>query len=158
MHPVQPLVEAFDREHGQHGPPVYHNQRIYFADGAWRDQNPLGIMAPPDAYRGPFGRRGEVEALIVRYWDIRLKQTTAEAKRFKKHLQDHVGTETDDNLKKLRAMAEEVRTCQLGLADAQEALEAVRPTPGPSLASDTLSPGLAPARLAFLAEVESVEV
>lgn len=89
-------VAQFDQEHGPDR--VFHNNRIYFADGAWRENSQLPGMCPPSS------DTIERHKAIMRYQGLLLKIETDDFDQLKYRLSQQNASVSEEALSQLKSL------------------------------------------------------
>jgi hypothetical protein len=123
------LTEYRDQFFLAHGDRVLINYRFYFEDGAFADQDPLGITALPPA--DPLQRA----KLQAKFWNAKLQRSAGEFDRLSESLRQWCLTAkqsgntppSESDLEPLRKLAKVVKRHQKKLKKTIAAVEALTP-------------------------------
>lgn len=106
------------------------NDRVYFANGCWRELNPLGVRA---TLRDPYKKAG----MSLFYWQLRLKEKSEEFNELKLGLLNHTRAATqkkwadpgpsEKHIARLKALKKEVLKLQAKVQAAHKAYEDAKP-------------------------------
>ncbi|GEM_PF-2696538 len=126
-------ARIFDEENAQDSggePPIILNDRVYFANGNWRELDALGIRAN---LKDPYKKAN----MVLYYWETRLQEKSEEFARLKQGLLNHTRAVTakrwadpplsQNHIDKLKTLKKEVLRLQSKVQEAAKALEAAKP-------------------------------
>jgi hypothetical protein len=108
-------VKAFHAAHAVGGPSVQWDGFIYYADGSYRDVDPVGVLAEPPS--SDFERLSN----IVTYHKARLAKTITAFQDLKEQLLSS-GPEQEEGLAKLAGLKAEVKKRRAALNKAEQNL------------------------------------
>ncbi|QEG39393.1 hypothetical protein [Roseimaritima ulvae] len=98
-HELQPPTEPIANFHWRHGPDyIGHNSRLYYSDGAWRENSSFGAMAEPST--DPVERC----KMIAFFHKLKLKNELREFDAYKAMCTHPHATPSEDNLDHLKQL------------------------------------------------------
>jgi len=117
QHPVMAKVAAF---HKRHGPESYSDGScVYYADGAFRDCDPIGVLAEPHPTDTPVNEW--MGALCKRkFYRLKVESAIKQFDILNTRLANVCPADPDAELVKLKQLGKEVEHCKALLAKAEE--------------------------------------
>jgi hypothetical protein len=121
MELVKQRIKEF---HQRHGGECYSDGHFYFyANGAYRDVNPFGVLADPPDTRTSDGERQRAQN-IFKFYRFKLAAAVREFDELNTRLAHLIPADEETELFKLKELQKKVNACKAELQKAQEALDA----------------------------------